>query len=135
MSYVLSNAFLFFFHNSSFSVSYCVIMYFVLFFISWVWGWLWLEQDYFDVIDTPMDFGTICNHLQNGTKYMNSEDVFRDVQYIWKNCCTYYNEGNFVLDLMKRVKEKFMTYWTEAGLCSKEPGPRSGKGFTLLLFC
>ncbi|KAM0977426.1 hypothetical protein ACFX13_020534 [Malus domestica] len=81
--------------------------------------------DYFDVIDTPMDFGTICNHLQNGTKYMNSEDVFRDVQYIWKNCCTYYNEGNFVLDLMKRVKEKFMTYWTEAGLCSKEPGPRS----------
>ncbi|CAL8998189.1 unnamed protein product [Prunus brigantina] len=82
-------------------------------------------HDYFDVIDTPMDFGTICNHLENGTKYTNSEDVFKDVQYIWKNCCNYYNEGNFVLDLMKRVKEKFMTYWTAAGLCSKEPGTSS----------
>ncbi|KAL6297605.1 hypothetical protein ACE6H2_005747 [Prunus campanulata] len=82
-------------------------------------------HDYFDVIDTPMDFGTICNHLENGTKYTNSEDVFKDVQYIWKNCCNYYNEGNFVLDLMERVKEKFMTYWTAAGLCSKEPGTSS----------
>ncbi|XP_008218735.1 PREDICTED: uncharacterized protein LOC103319022 isoform X1 [Prunus mume] len=82
-------------------------------------------HDYFDVIDTPMDFGTICNHLENGTKYTNSEDVFKDVQCIWKNCCNYYNEGNFILDLMKRVKEKFMTYWTAAGLCIKEPGTSS----------
>ncbi|XP_034224143.1 uncharacterized protein LOC117634252 [Prunus dulcis] len=81
--------------------------------------------DYFDVIDTPMDFGTICNHLENGTKYTNSEDVFKDVQYIWKNCYNYYNEGNFVLDLMKRVEAKFMTYWTAAGLSSKEPGTSS----------
>ncbi|KAM1111955.1 hypothetical protein PS2_044451 [Malus domestica] len=78
--------------------------------------------DYFDVVDTPMDFGTICSHLQNGTKYMNTEDVFKDVQYIWKNCCNYYNEGNFVLNLKKRVEEKFMKYWTAAGLGSKEPG-------------
>jgi len=95
-------------------------------------GW---NQDYFDVIDTPMDFGTICNHLENGTKYKNSENVFKDVQCIWKNCYNYYNEGNFVLDLMKRVEAKFMTYWTAAGLSSKEPGTSSSKGFTLLLFC
>ncbi|KAF6141332.1 hypothetical protein GIB67_008509 [Kingdonia uniflora] len=42
--------------------------------------------DYFDVIQHPMDFGTICNNLEHCNKYMNSEDVFNDVQYIWGNC-------------------------------------------------
>ncbi|KAK3028254.1 hypothetical protein RJ639_037588 [Escallonia herrerae] len=42
--------------------------------------------DYFEVIDMPMDFGTICSNLENGLKYMNSEDVYKDVQYIWENC-------------------------------------------------
>lgn len=108
------------------SLPYCFIFSFVSFCPFW-------NQDYFDVVDTPMDFGTICSHLQNGTKYMNAEDVFKDVQYIWKNCCNYYNEGNFVLNLMKRVEEKFMKYWTAAGLCSKEPGASNRKGFPLLL--
>ncbi|KAI3679158.1 hypothetical protein L2E82_51630 [Cichorium intybus] len=31
--------------------------------------------DYFDVIKTPMDFGSICNNLEKGLKYMNSEDL------------------------------------------------------------
>ncbi|PWS22611.1 hypothetical protein DKP78_17485, partial [Enterococcus faecium] len=46
--------------------------------------------DYFDIIDTPMDFGTICQNLESGDKYMNSEDVFKDVQFIW-DICTKYN--------------------------------------------
>ncbi|KAI3770973.1 hypothetical protein L6452_02121 [Arctium lappa] len=29
--------------------------------------------DYFDVIKTPMDFGTICSNLESGLKYMNSK--------------------------------------------------------------
>ncbi|XVF00575.1 hypothetical protein REPUB_Repub04eG0012100 [Reevesia pubescens] len=46
------------------------------------------------ISDTPMDFGTkICNNLENGDKYMDSEDVFKDVQYIWHNCCKYNNKG------------------------------------------
>ncbi|XP_022762771.1 bromodomain-containing protein 4-like isoform X2 [Durio zibethinus] len=94
--------------------------------------------DYFEIIDTPMDFGTICNNIENGDKYMDSEDVYKDVQYIWDNCCKYNNKGDAILDLMRRVKKNFMKYWTAAGLYSEqsrgtnggevEDGPLSGLG-------
>ncbi|KAK4378697.1 hypothetical protein RND71_000559 [Anisodus tanguticus] len=74
--------------------------------------------DYFDVIDTPMDFGTICSNIESGVKYMNSEDVYKDVQYIWNNCYKYNNKGDYVMELMKRVKKNFAKYWTAAGLYS-----------------
>jgi hypothetical protein len=45
--------------------------------------------DYFDIIDTPMDLGTICSALERGEKYMNSRDVFKDIQFIWENCYKY----------------------------------------------
>ncbi|CBI29708.3 unnamed protein product, partial [Vitis vinifera] len=77
--------------------------------------------DYFDVIDTPMDFGTIYDNLEKGVKYMNSEDVFKDVQYIWENCHKYNNKGDYILELMKRVKKNFTKYWTSAGLHSEQP--------------
>ncbi|KAG4937852.1 hypothetical protein JHK82_045659 [Glycine max] len=76
--------------------------------------------DYFDIIDTPMDFGTICNNLEKNEKYMNSEDVFKDVQYIWDNCYKYNNKGDYILDLMRRVKKNFMKYWAAAGLYSEQ---------------
>lgn len=72
--------------------------------------------DYFDIIDTPMDFGTIFRDLERGYKYMNSEDVFKDVQFIWDNCYKYNNKGDYIVDLMKRVKKNFMKYWMAAGL-------------------
>lgn len=72
--------------------------------------------DYFDVIKTPMDFGTICNNLEKGLKYMNSEDVYMDVQYIWENCYKYNNKGDYILELMKRVKKNFSKYWSASGL-------------------
>ncbi|KAK7331575.1 hypothetical protein VNO80_28311 [Phaseolus coccineus] len=75
--------------------------------------------DYFDIIDTPMDFGTICSNLEKNVKYMNSEDVYKDVQYIWDNCYKYNNKGDYILDLMRRVKKNFMKYWTAAGLYSE----------------
>ncbi|XP_078434526.1 DNA-binding bromodomain-containing protein isoform X2 [Wolffia australiana] len=72
--------------------------------------------DYFDVIETPMDFGSICKDLEQGRKYLNSKDVFKDVQFIWENCYKYNNKGDYIMDLMKRVKRNFMKYWTAAGL-------------------
>ncbi|KAJ4944001.1 hypothetical protein NE237_014251 [Protea cynaroides] len=76
--------------------------------------------DYFDIIETPMDFGTICSNLERGDKYINSEDVFRDVQYIWDNCYRYNNKGDYIVDLMKRVKKNFTKYWMAAGLYSDQ---------------
>ncbi|KAH6823863.1 hypothetical protein C2S53_013559 [Perilla frutescens var. hirtella] len=77
--------------------------------------------DYFDVIDTPMDFGTICSNLEKGLKYKNSEDVLMDVQYIWDNCYKYNNRGDYIVELMKRVKKAFNKYWTTAGLFNDQP--------------
>ncbi|KAL7238003.1 hypothetical protein ACSBR2_004161 [Camellia fascicularis] len=83
-------------------------------------------HDYFDVIDTPMDFGTICNNLENGVRYKNSKDVFGDVQYIWDNCSKYNGEGHHISELMKQVKKNFTKYWTEAGLYEEQPQEING---------
>jgi hypothetical protein len=77
--------------------------------------------DYFDIIDTPMDFGTICQNLEHGNKYMNSEDVYKDVQFIWDNCTKYNSKGDYIIELMKRVKKAFMKNWLAAGLYSDMP--------------
>ncbi|KAI3707830.1 hypothetical protein L2E82_36693 [Cichorium intybus] len=79
--------------------------------------------DYFDVIKTPMDFGTICNNLENGLKYMNSADVFKDVEFIWYNCVKYNKKGDVILELMKRVKTYFTKYWKAAGLQIGQSSP------------
>jgi hypothetical protein len=65
-----------------------------------------------------MDFGTICQDLEHGNKYMNSEDVYRDVQFIWDNCTKYNSKGDYIIELMKRVKKAFMKNWLAAGLYS-----------------
>lgn len=75
-----------------------------------------MNQDYFDIIKTPMDFGTICENLENGVKYMNSADVFKDVEYIWHNCVVYNKKGDHILKLMNRVKTFFMKHWIAAKL-------------------
>lgn len=96
-------------------------------------GVVW-NQDYFDVIDTPMDFGTIYSNLENGVKYMNSEGVYKDVQYIWENCNKYNNKGDYILDLMRRVKKNFMKYWTSAGLYVEQPHGNKGETFAFMVF-
>ncbi|CAK7357119.1 unnamed protein product [Dovyalis caffra] len=89
-------------------------------------------QDYFDVVDTPMDFGTIFTNLQNGVKYLNAEDVYKDVQYIWQNCLKYNKKGDYIVYLMKRVKKKFMKYWMAAGLKNEILMKTSGTSFKVL---
>ncbi|KAG4215536.1 hypothetical protein ERO13_A01G183600v2 [Gossypium hirsutum] len=69
-----------------------------------------------------MDFGTICSNLENSAKYMNTKDVFNDVQYIWENCYKCNQKGEYIVYLMKRVKKKFMKYWIAAGLSIGQPG-------------
>ncbi|CAI0400827.1 unnamed protein product [Linum tenue] len=69
-----------------------------------------------DARDAPMDFGTICSNLQNGFKYLNADDVYKDVECIWAHCLKYNKKGDYIVYLMKRVKKKFLKYWTAAGL-------------------
>ncbi|CAL1354674.1 unnamed protein product [Linum trigynum] len=74
-------------------------------------------------IDIPMDFGTICSNLQNGFKYLNSDDVYKDVECIWAHCLKYNKKGDYIVYLMKRVKKKFLKYWTSAGLRTEMQKP------------
>ncbi|CAI0400830.1 unnamed protein product [Linum tenue] len=69
-----------------------------------------------DARDAPMDFGTICSNLQNGFKYLNADDVYKDVECIWAHCLKYNKKGDYIVYLMKRVRKKFLKYWTAAGL-------------------
>ncbi|XP_020551828.1 uncharacterized protein LOC105169094 isoform X3 [Sesamum indicum] len=82
--------------------------------------------DYFDIIDTPMDFRTICSKLESGLKYRNSEEVFKDVELIWDNCCKYNKKGSLILELMKRVKINFKRQWTAAGLYREQSTATTG---------
>lgn len=72
--------------------------------------------DYFDVIDSPMDLGTICNNLELGLKYSDAADVYKDVQLIWDNCSKYNKKGDYILELMKLVKSNFIKHWNATGL-------------------
>lgn len=92
-------------------------------------------QDYFDVIDTPMDFGTICSTIKLGRKYKDSKDVYKDVELIWNNCCKYNKNNSYVVELMKRVKNNFMKHWNAAGLYREQPETNNGEPeFGLLLY-
>uniref|UniRef100_A0A7N0U466 Bromo domain-containing protein n=1 Tax=Kalanchoe fedtschenkoi TaxID=63787 RepID=A0A7N0U466_KALFE len=75
--------------------------------------------DYFDIVDTPMDFSTIYNNIENGVKYKNSDDILQDVEHIWKSCRQYYSKGDHIMDLMELVKKNFIKCWTSAGLHNK----------------
>ncbi|GJD06124.1 Bromodomain-containing protein 1 [Galdieria sulphuraria] len=44
--------------------------------------------DYLDVIKQPMDLGTVQAKLE-AYSYASFEELWQDVDLIWKNCCTY----------------------------------------------
>ncbi|XLR00127.1 hypothetical protein S83_066325, partial [Arachis hypogaea] len=67
-------------------------------------------------------------NLVKRDKYINSKDVYKDVQYIWDNCYKYDNKGDDILDHMRRVKKKCMMYWTAARLYYELP--KGTKGVT-----
>ncbi|KAF2320050.1 hypothetical protein GH714_022550 [Hevea brasiliensis] len=81
--------------------------------------------DYFDIIDTPMDFGTICRNLEKDDKYMNSEDVYKIFNSFGTTVITIIVKVT-IYDLMRRVKKNFMKYWTAAGLFTKQSRGSSG---------
>ncbi|CAN1305750.1 Bromodomain-containing protein 4 [Linum perenne] len=79
-----------------------------------------------NVEDTPMDFGTICSNIKAGFKYLSSFDVYADVERIWEHCLKYNKKGDYIVYLMKRVKKKFLKYWTSAGLHAEVPKDPAG---------
>jgi hypothetical protein len=70
--------------------------------------------DYFDIIKSPMDLGTVERKLA-AEEYPTIEAFKADVQLIFNNCYLYNNAGDPVTQDAKKLEENYMK------LCKKEP--------------
>ncbi|MCL7022921.1 hypothetical protein MKW94_012475 [Papaver nudicaule] len=70
-------------------------------------------HDYFEVIDKPMDFGTIKNQMEtkDGTGYKNVRDIYADVRLVFKNAMTYNEEKSSVHTMAQTLLDKFEEKW------------------------
>jgi len=61
--------------------------------------------DYYEIIKSPMDFGTVKKKLDR-VDYMNAKECIEDFKLVWNNCYKYNKPGEDVV-IMAEVIEKF----------------------------
>ncbi|XP_057981371.1 transcription factor GTE1 [Malania oleifera] len=66
-------------------------------------------HDYYEVIDKPMDLGTIKNQMEakDATGYKNVRDMQADVRLVFKNAIKYNDERSLVYVMAKTLLENF----------------------------
>ncbi len=67
--------------------------------------------DYFEVIEKPMDLGTVKKKLDNGV-YRNLKEVEGDINLTFDNAMLYNPDGSVVSNMAKELKEKFTQDWS-----------------------
>lgn len=67
--------------------------------------------DYFEVIEKPMDLGTVKKKLDNGV-YRNLKEVEGDINLTFDNAMLYNPDGSVVSNMAKELKEKFTLDWS-----------------------
>ncbi|KAF7840258.1 transcription factor GTE1-like [Senna tora] len=88
------------------------------------WAWPFLDpvdveglglHDYYEVIEKPMDFGTIKGKMdaKDGTGYKNVREIYADVRLVFKNAMKYNDEKNDVHVMAKTLLEKFEEKWLQ----------------------
>ncbi|GMJ00644.1 IMBIBITION-INDUCIBLE 1, GLOBAL TRANSCRIPTION FACTOR GROUP E1 [Hibiscus trionum] len=70
-------------------------------------------HDYYEVVQKPMDFGTIKSKMEanNGTGYKNVREIYSDVRLVFKNAMKYNDERHDVHIMAKTLLEKFEEKW------------------------
>uniref|UniRef100_A0A2P2LUG4 Bromo domain-containing protein n=1 Tax=Rhizophora mucronata TaxID=61149 RepID=A0A2P2LUG4_RHIMU len=70
-------------------------------------------HDYHEVIDKPMDFGTIKNKMEAkcDTGYKNVREICADVRLVFKNAMKYNDERSDVHVMAKTLLRKFEEKW------------------------
>ena len=68
--------------------------------------------DYFDIIKTPMDFGTIKEKLGNLHNY-DDEKFAEDMRLVFNNAKTYNPEGHDVWNAANTLSELFERQWAK----------------------
>ncbi|CAI9091088.1 OLC1v1026015C2 [Oldenlandia corymbosa var. corymbosa] len=72
-------------------------------------------DDYYEVIDRPMDFSTIKNQMEakDGTGYRHVRDICADVRLIFQNAMNYNEEKSNVYKMAKTLLGKFEEKWLQ----------------------
>lgn len=88
------------------------------------WAWPFMDPvdvkglgllDYYQVIDKPMDIGTIKTKMEakDGTGYKNVREIYADVRLVFKNAMKYNDEKDDVHVMAKTLLEKFEEKWLQ----------------------
>ncbi|OWM87580.1 transcription factor GTE6-like isoform X2 [Punica granatum] len=88
------------------------------------WAWPFMQpvdvkglglDDYYEVIDKPMDFSTIKNQMEakDGTGYKNVREICADVRLVFKNAMKYNAEKSDVHVMAKTLLAKFEEKWLQ----------------------
>ncbi|KAE9617498.1 putative chromatin remodeler Bromodomain family [Lupinus albus] len=88
------------------------------------WAWPFMQpvdveglglNDYYEVIDKPMDFSTIKNQMEakDGAGYKNVREICADVRLVFKNAMKYNDEKSDVHVMAKTLLVKFEEKWLQ----------------------
>ncbi|PNY11553.1 transcription factor GTE1-like protein [Trifolium pratense] len=88
------------------------------------WAWPFMQpvdveglglNDYYEIIDKPMDFNTIKNQIEaiDGTGYKHIREICSDVRLVFKNAMKYNDERSDVHVMAKTLLEKFEEKWLQ----------------------
>ncbi|KAM1958820.1 hypothetical protein ACFX15_004164 [Malus domestica] len=86
------------------------------------WAWPFMNpvdveglglHDYYQVIEKPMDLGTIKNRMEakDGSEYKNVREIYADVRLVFKNAMKYNDEGEDVYVMAQSLLQKFEEKW------------------------
>lgn len=88
------------------------------------WAWPFMQpvdveglglNDYYEIIDKPMDFNTIKNQIEanDGTGYKHVREACADVRLVFKNAMKYNDDRSDVYVMAKTLLEKFEEKWLQ----------------------
>ncbi|CAL0303067.1 unnamed protein product [Lupinus luteus] len=88
------------------------------------WAWPFMQpvdveglglNDYYEVIDKPMDFSTIKNQMEakDAAGYKNVREICADVRLVFKNAMKYNDEKSDVHVMAKTLLAKFEEKWLQ----------------------
>lgn len=63
-------------------------------------------HDYRDIIQNPMDLGTIKKNIE-GNKYQSIEECAQDIRLVWSNCMLYNRDGSEYYHLADKFAKAF----------------------------
>ncbi|KAL5141013.1 Transcription factor GTE1 [Glycine soja] len=88
------------------------------------WAWPFMDpvdveglglSDYYQIIEKPMDFGTIKRKMdaKDGSGYKNVRQIYSDVTLVFKNAMKYNDEKTDIHIMAKTLLEKFEKKWLQ----------------------